>query len=251
MAVDLQPIGARGTAGAVLGQLADAIRRGDFATGDTLPSERDLAGQLGVSRQTVRKAVRSLADADVVELITGQGARSGARVKTSFVPLELDRVPRAAPSIGEVAEILEARRLFEPRVAVLAGFMLTAEDYDRIADVIALQRRETTLDGIRKLDIRFHLAVAAATHNGAIVTLMQTLMSQIDIARNVVTLDESSEARDTIDIHERTLKAIASRNQASIETIMDEHMRMLEQAWEDASGHALPRVVPSFLLGSS
>ncbi len=251
MSVDLQPIGARGTTGAVLGQLADAIRRGDLRVGDSLPSERDLAAQLGVSRQTVRKAVRSLVEADVLEMISGQGARSGARLKTTFVPLYLDRTPRAAPSIGEIAEILEARRLLEPRVAVLAGFMHDANDYDRIEAVIALQRQETTLAGIRQLDIRFHLAVAAATHNGAIIALMQTMMGQIDVARDVVTLDERSEARETLDMNERTLRAIASRDQASIEAVMDEHLRMLETAWEHSSGRALPRVVPSFLLGSS
>jgi GntR family transcriptional repressor for pyruvate dehydrogenase complex len=248
MNAELEPIGARGTSGAALERISEAIRQGEFMPGDRLPSERVLAQQLQVSRQTVRKAIQALVEAGVVEVLSGQGARSGARVRSNFVPLDVDRATMPMPNVGDVADVLEARRMFEPRVAVLAGFLMTNEDYDRIAEVLELQRAATTLHGIRQLDIRFHLAIAQAAHNQTIVEVMHTMMRRLDIARHVVTLDEADEACATIDIHERTLAALASRDQSRIEATMDEHLRMMEVAWERATGRALPRAVPSFLL---
>lgn len=246
MSVEFEPIGSRGTAGAATERIAAAIRQGRFRVGDRLPSERDLAQQMGVSRQTIRKAIHALADAGVLEILSGKGPRSGARVASDVVPLELGH-RMAPPNIGEIAGVLEARRLFEPRVAVLAGFLMNDQDYQAIHEVLELQRNAPDLEGVRDLDIRFHLAIARATHNRTVVVLMQALMEQLNVARDVVPLD-SEEALLTIAIHERTLEAIASRDQERIEAVMDEHLAMMEAAWQQASGRALPRTVPDFLL---
>lgn len=250
MTTELDPVGTRGATGAALERIAEAIRQGDFGPGDRLPSERALAQQLQVSRQTVRKAIHALAAAGVVEVVSGQGAHSGARVTTNYVPPDLDGGRQPPPNLGEIAGVLEARRMFEPRVAVLSGYLMTHEDYDRIAEVLEQQRRATTLDGIRQLDVPFHIAIAQATHNQTIVEVISTLMRHLDIARDVVTMDETDEARATIEIHERTLAAIASRDPRRIEATMDEHLRMMESAWEHATGRPLPRAVPDFLLSA-
>ncbi|WP_320671386.1 FadR/GntR family transcriptional regulator [Patulibacter defluvii] len=246
MSVEFEPIESRGTAAAAMERIAAAIRQGRFGIGDRLPSERDLAQQMGVSRQTIRKAIHALADAGVLEILSGQGARSGARVATDVVPLELG-ARATPPNIGEIAGVLEARRLFEPRVAVLAGFLMNDQDYQAINEVLELQRNARDLEGVRDLDVRFHLAIARATHNRTIVVLMQALMEQLNVARYVVPLDPDEDRR-TIEIHERTLEAIASRDQQRIESVMDEHLGMMEAAWQQASGRALPRTVPDFLL---
>ena len=241
MAANFQPLETQGTTDAVLRRIAAAISQGHFMPSDRLPSERDLAAQLGVSRQTARNAVRVLAEAGVVTVISGQGAGSGARVLSNYVPLDLVGADRPQPDFREVASVLEARRLLEPNVAVLAGFKMIDEDYDAMHEVIELQKAASDLEGIRSLDIRFHLAIAAAAHNRVITALMQDLMQRLDVARHVVSVDSETEARETIDIHERTLEAILSRDSERTERVMDEHLGMLEDAWELASSRALPR----------
>jgi len=244
MAAIFQPLDVQGTTDAVLQRIAAAISQGNFVPGDRLPSERNLAAQLAVSRQTARNAVKALVEAGVVTVISGRGAGSGARVVSNYVPVHLAGADRPQPDLREVASVLEARRLIEPNVAVLAGFKMIDEDCEAIQGVIELQKNAADLEGIRNLDIRFHLAIAAAAHNRVITALMQDLMQRLDVARHVVSVDSESEARETIDIHERTLEAIQSRDPRRIERVMDEHLRMLENAWELVSSRALPRYPP-------
>ena len=118
----------RGTVPQVVERIVEPIRLGRLRYGDRLPSERALAQQLGVSRETVRKAVRTLSEAGVVEVTSGKGSMSGIHVRSDLIPPELLHGPARVP-IGEISGVLEARRLFEPRVAQLAGLLATEEDF--------------------------------------------------------------------------------------------------------------------------
>jgi DNA-binding FadR family transcriptional regulator len=236
------PLGERGTTGAVVQRIASAIRSGHLAVGERLPSERALAAQLGVSRQTVRKAIRELVEAEILELRSGRGAH----VMSDVVPLTLPGAATGPPEVGEISGILEARRLFEPRVAVLAGFLMTDRDYAAMAEVID-EQRGADVETVRRLDLRFHLLIAQATHNPTVVALMQALLERLDVVRYIVPT-APGEAPETVRMHELTLEAIASRDHARIEATMDEHLRLMESAWESFSGRALPREVPDFLV---
>lgn len=236
-----QPVETHGTTTSALRRIAGAISQGLFLVGERLPSERDLAAQLGVSRQTVRNAIKILAEASTVRITSGRGAGSGAYVISNDVAFDLLSGGQPQPDFREVASVLEARRLIEPNVAVLAGFKMIDEDYDAMHAAIQLQKAAGDLETVRNLDIRFHLAIANAAHNQVVSSLMLDLMQRLDIARHVVSLDSETEARETIDVHERTLEAILSRNPERIEQVMDEHLSMMEKAWERASDRALPR----------
>jgi GntR family transcriptional repressor for pyruvate dehydrogenase complex len=236
----------RGSVQDVVADLSEAIRRGDLRFGDRLPAERTLATSLDVSRTTLRKGIRVLADAGVLEIRSGAGRRSGTVVRSELVPAEL--LGRAAAPIGEISGVLQARRLFEPRVAQLAGFAATEDDLGEIAQVLEQQREaaaEGDVDRVRGLDPSFHLAIARATHNETVVALMQTLLQRLDLPRRPTVAE--GEAEWTVEIHERTLAAIAGRDPYRIEVTMDEHLRMLERSWQHDNGRRLPREVPDFL----
>src|ERR1700733_13202713 len=121
-----QRIPGRATHHDVIAQLASAIQLGKLRFGDRLPSERILAEQFGVSRATVRKASQVLADATVLEIRSGRGRGSGIYVTSDVVPARLATSAEELP-LEEIAGVLEARRLFEPRVAQLAGFLATPD----------------------------------------------------------------------------------------------------------------------------
>jgi GntR family transcriptional repressor for pyruvate dehydrogenase complex len=241
-----EPVEARGTVRQVVERIAEPIRLGQLRFGDRLPAERSLAQQLGVSRETVRKAVRTLVDAGVLEVTAGRGSRSGIHVRSDLIPPDLLHGPASLP-IGEISGVLEARRLFEPRVAQLAGLLATEDDFAELQGVVDLQR-ELAGDPqrVRDLDAPFHLAVARATHNATVVALMQTLFQRLEVAKRFAI--EPGEAERAIDVHDRTLAAIMSRDLDAIERVMDEHLSILERAWAGESGRALPRKVPEFLL---
>jgi GntR family transcriptional repressor for pyruvate dehydrogenase complex len=232
----------------VVAQLSEAIQGGELRFGDRLPAERTLAAELDVSRTTLRKAIRQLAEAGVLQIRSGAGRRSGTIVRSELVPTELLRSTSSLP-LGEISGVLQARRLLEPRVAQLAGFAATADDLAELEQVIELQRGAIEdIDQVRRLDPSFHLAIARATHNETVVMLMQALLQRLDLTRAVAV--EEDEAERTIEIHERTLAAIAGRDPYRIEVTMDEHLRILERTWQLESGHTLPRQVPDFLQPS-
>jgi GntR family transcriptional repressor for pyruvate dehydrogenase complex len=240
-----QEIPGRATHHDVVAQLAGAIQLGSLRFGDRLPSERTLAEQFGVSRATVRKASQVLADASVLEIRSGRGSASGIYVRSDVVPASLTASGDELP-LEEIAGVLEARRLFEPRVAQLAGFLATPDDLGELERIIDAQRQVAadTMQ-VRGLDASFHLAIARATHNVTLVGLMQTLQQRLKLARHPLPLTE--EARVTIEMHERTLEAIATRDPDLIETTMLEHLGILEEAWRHQTGREIIRRAPDFL----
>jgi DNA-binding FadR family transcriptional regulator len=101
-------------------------------------------------------------------------------------------------------------------------------------------------DRFLQLDTQFHLRIAGATGNATIVSLMRMLLRQLEIVRDMA-LHEPPIAAWVIDIHERTLAAIRSAEQARIEIVMDEHLAAMERSWERETGRVLVRPIPDFL----
>ena len=110
-----EPVATRRTFEEAVEQIADKIKAGDLHTGDRLPSERDLAAQMRISRPTLREAIKALAEAGVLEVRRGQ---SGRHLVARVIPRSCwiaagDRLVSSG--------VLEARRLLEPRVASCRG----------------------------------------------------------------------------------------------------------------------------------
>lgn len=239
------PVRTRKTFEEAVAQIAEAVQAGDLRVGNRLPSERALAAQMQISRPTLREAIKVLADADVIEVRPGPGG--GMFVRTETVPTQVLE-ERSQLRVSEVSEVLEARRLLEPRVAQLAALYGTEHDFEVMRRTIE-EQRDARDDHVRflNLDLRFHLAMARATRNSTVVELMRVLLRRLEIARDMaVRGDHDSEW--AIAIHERTLAAIMSGDHDGIEAAMDEHMSYLEKIWEKESGRARLRQVPDFLL---
>src|SRR3954469_3135499 len=244
------PVSTRRTFEEAVEQIADKVRSGELHVGDRLPPERELAAQMRISRPTLREAVKALAEAGVLEVRRGQSG--GIFVASELVPRELLR-SRQEIRFGEVAGVLEARRLLEPRVAQLAAVHATDEDFAVMSQTIERQRELAASDDFLRhedlflqLDMKFHLALARATRNATIVALMRTLLRQLEIARDMA-MHAPLVPEWTIDIHSRTLAAVRAADFELIETVMDEHLAQLEQMWERETGRGLVRPLPDFL----
>jgi GntR family transcriptional repressor for pyruvate dehydrogenase complex len=238
-----EPVATRRTFEEALQQIADKIRAGDLHTGDRLPSERDLAAQMRISRPTVREAVKALAEAGVLEVRRGQ--TGGIFVRSELVPRDLVRLGWEV-RVSEVAGVLEARRLLEPRVAQLAAVHAGGEHFVAMQKTIDRQAELAGKPDFLRLDLAFHLGIAKATGNSTVVTLMRSLFRRLEIARDMA-MHAPTVPEWTIDIHKRTLDAIRSADFALIDEVMDEHLAQLEQVWEDETGRGMVRPLPDFL----
>jgi DNA-binding FadR family transcriptional regulator len=97
-----------------------------------------------------------------------------------------------------------------------------------------------------QLDLKFHIAVARATRNSTIVSLMRSLFRRLEIARDMAVHGDTV-PEWVLDVHERTLTAIRAADFAAIDSVMDEHLSQLEQVWERETGRGLVRPLPDFL----
>lgn len=248
MELSLTPIGRRRSFDGAVEQLAELIHLGELKTGDRFPSERELAASMEISRRTLREAVALLAEAGVLEVKPGHAG--GIFAATDHVPFDILR-SKSEMRIGEVAGILEARRLLEPRVVQLAAVHARDEDFADLRSIIEQQKTiakagQDGTDRMFQLDTQFHLRIAQASGNPTLFTLMKTVYRELETAHHFALRGEA-DPDWVIDIHERTLDAIRSADHHHIEEVMDEHLAANERGWEEVSRRALIREIPEFL----
>jgi GntR family transcriptional repressor for pyruvate dehydrogenase complex len=161
-------------------------------------------------------------------------------VATDVVPSDLVR-ERADMRLGEVASVLEARRLVEPGVARLAAQRADDSDLAALRRSIEAMRRIVDAgygpedeDHFLQVDVQFHLAIARAARNPTIERLMRMLFRELEIARDMAMHDDALVPEWTIGIHEETLEAIAARDPARLDDVMDRHIGRMEAAWKEA-----------------
>jgi DNA-binding FadR family transcriptional regulator len=178
-------------------RLLQTIRLGVLRPGESLPPERELATRLGVSRDTVREAIRSLADAGY--LVARRG-RYGGTFLSDELPAHTDGA--AGISREVIDDALRLREILEVGAARMAATRtLTASEreelWSRLTDV-----RAAKLDDYRRLDSRLHLAIAEAAGSPSLVPLvaenrmrLNGLLDQIPLlSRNIAHSDEQHEA---------------------------------------------------------
>lgn len=160
----------------VVEQIRRALALGRFSPGDMLPPERVLTQQLGVSRTVVREAIRVLEGEGLLEVT--RGASGGSKVLPPAAEQKLSEEELRA-QIEENEQVAEFRLANECAAARLAAANRSAEEAARIEELLA--RQEEVREAIEEsgdeadrarhtarfieLDNRFHMAIAAASHN--------------------------------------------------------------------------------------
>jgi DNA-binding FadR family transcriptional regulator len=233
------PVRTRRTFEEAAEQIADGVRNGQLHVGDRLPGERALAGQMEISRPTLREAIKVLVTAGVLEV--RRGADAGMFVATDVVPADLVR-ERSHRRVGEVAAVLEARRIVEPGVARLAAQRAADSDWSALERSIETMRRIVAAgygpgdeDRFLQLDVQFHLALARVAGNPTVERLMRMLFRELEIARDMA-MHEPLVPEWTIAIHEETLAAVRAGDLERVDEVMDRHLGRLESTWEEEAG---------------
>lgn len=169
-------------------QLRDAMATGALTPGMRLPPERTLAAQFGVSRNTLREALRSLESSGVLEL--RRGAHAGAYVRNSNGQGVMNGLMDMVKLGGVTPEQLtEARILVETAIVRAACDNCTPADIDALRENIALAARLHKEDRVQErieTNLDFHRLLARATHNPLLVTVMEAILEVVkDFARTL------------------------------------------------------------------
>ncbi|RZA29456.1 MAG: FadR family transcriptional regulator, partial [Lysobacteraceae bacterium] len=154
----------------VSSRIEELIRAENIQPGERLPAERELAGKLGVSRTSLREALIALELGGTVEVRGGSGVYVSEQAKPQA------EVPTAGPGPFEV---LAARRLIEVEVAALAAKHASDSAIDAILRAVEeMEQHHEERSGNESADRNFHLAIARATGNSAMVGVIEYLWSQ-------------------------------------------------------------------------
>jgi GntR family transcriptional repressor for pyruvate dehydrogenase complex len=204
------------------------IQRGQLRAGDRLPTERELAAELGVSRPSVRAALQSLAAVGVVKSRRRAGTflQQGTPVFDSQ-PLAM----LAALHDFTSAQMFEARNVLEVLAAGLAARRATAEQRLAMAEAVAgMFASFDDPQAFLRFDIRFHRAVAAGADNPVLATLVD-MASTLLYERRRSTITRARDLRDAAMEHQAIYDAIAKRRPAAARRSMNDHLRRALDGW--------------------
>ncbi len=213
-------------------QLGALIAAGEFPPGSRLPPERELAEKLGVSRASVREAVICLELSGAVEVRIGTGI--------FVLPTRAARADEPAQSTIDDApgpfEILAARALIEGEVASLAARTIRAPALAALRETIARMRAHGD-DAVRRdaADRAFHLAIAEATGNGALVLSVAALW---DLRRGKLWAATEQHFHTaglrakTLSDHAAIAAALAAHDAAGARTAMQRHLARVAREFQ-------------------
>lgn len=202
----------------VSSKIVELIRAENIQPGERLPSERDLALKLGVSRTSLREALIALELGGKVEV------RGGSGVYVSEQAMPVAEVPTAGPGPFEV---LAARRLIEVEMAALAAKHASDSAIDAIlVAVLEMEQHHEERSGNEQADRNFHLAIARATGNSALVGVIEYLWSQRgSLWHKLKEHFQTEELRQqTLLDHRNIFAAIAAHDQAGARSAMRAHL---------------------------
>ena len=208
----------------IVEQIRLLMRQGQLKPGDRLPPERDLCERFGVSRVTVREALRMLESAGLVEIRVG--ARGGAFVTAP----SSNRVGEGLAdlltlSVISAADVTEVRLILEVGNVPLVCERATEDDLAKLEKIceraeVAVRNGDYTMD----MSLEFHTAVAQATHNPALEMLVESFRGPI-----LMSLKEAKEVAPEMGglgskEHERFVQAVRRRDADGAARIMREHL---------------------------
>lgn len=211
-------------------KITERYLTGNLKQGERLPSERELASQLNVSRTTIREALRTMEQNGVIEIRQG----GGSYVKISdFQSRKEEIIAAVKAETPLVYETLELRRALEVESAFLAAKRAASADLEKLRTALnnmaqSLQDPELGL----KADLDFHIGIVEATHNSIFIQLIHTIsghMKDTIRATQKHRFKDSSRYGDTLDEHKEIYLAIASGNANKAKDLMEEHITRIRE----------------------
>lgn len=220
----------------VVRQIEQLILRGILQPGERLPSERDMAEKLGVSRPSLRDAIADLAERGLLTSRAGSGVFVAEVLGSAFSPALIQLF---ATHDEAVFDYIAFRRDMEGMAAERAARLGSETDLRVIATIFqkmeaAHQKRDPTDEA--QLDAEFHMAIIEASHN---VIMLHMLRSMFDLLRQGVFYNRQVMFKNRmtreqlLDQHRAMNTAVQARDPAAARAAVEAHLNFVEQALVD------------------
>ncbi len=211
----------------IVQQIEESILNGQLKPGDQLPAERELAQQFGVSRPTVREAVKALREKGLVEAYSGKGTfvTNGT---SQAIRQSLDLMVKIGQPDGLVS-LVEVREILEPEIAARAATRVEEQDLASMREAIAIMdRSRQDPDAFIEADLDFHLALAEAAGNPIILSLIDSIVGVLWEQRMRIFGVQGGPQRGQYH-HKRILDAIKRHDPEAARQAMRAHLQQVRE----------------------
>ncbi|OOM79725.1 FadR/GntR family transcriptional regulator [Clostridium sp. BL-8] len=215
----------------VIEEIKNKIKSGDIKKGDRLPSEREMAESLGVSRTSVREALRALEVVGLVE--SRQGA--GNYIKTNFdnslfEPISvMFMLQESSPK-----EMYDLRETLELQCARLSAKNIEDNELDLLTAILDRMYIAESEEESLKLDIKFHYLIAKSTRNVLLLNVLDVISQLVDefIQKfRMQILHAGNTKENLLEIHENIVRALKLRDESKAYNAMLEHFELIRKAY--------------------
>lgn len=233
----LQPLEARDKAQLLVERITKAVAEGLLKPGDQLPSEREMAEELAVSRSIVREALSALGATGLIARRVGRG---------NFIADVPDPMVLRARALGfldsspDPYEVWLAREALEPALSELIVGNASIEDFGKLALALnALTQACETQDwgGYFSADQQFHASLVACTHNTCVMQAMERLLSEMQAPlwktlKQSYFLENPMNAETSVEDHKLILAAVLERDGPELGASLKKHFQDLRSVLE-------------------
>ncbi len=218
------PVSPGRTSGLIVEQIRWLVRQGQLLAGDRLPSERELCDLFGVSRVTVREALRVLESSGLLDVRVGAKggafvtAPSGERIRDGIADL-------LTMSSLSAAEVTEAREVLEMGIVPLVCSRATDDDLDDLDELVLAARRALKADDYTMaMSTEFHVRVAQSAHNGAVELIIESFRGALLLSMEQARRTAPEMGRKGVEEHAAFVAAVRRRDAERASTIMFDHL---------------------------
>jgi len=191
----------------IIDTVKKSIENRELQPGDPFPSENEMVQMLGVSKSSVREAVKVLEAMNVVEIKKGKGTFVRSSTPAQVInPLLFSLLLQQGPN----DEIYELRRMFEPAYTLLAMQKALPEDIEHIKQTLQVFK-EAVDNGAQsvKMDVAFHKAILDATHNDFVIKIGEVI-TQLFVAS--IGMNLSSDPKRSVEMHENIYRSLIMKD---------------------------------------
>ena len=211
----------------VVNHIRNLLENGTLQPGEKIPSERDFARSLKISRASLRTGINYLAAMGVIKV------RHGVGTFVADGPAEFDKASlriMGALHGFQSWQMFEARLILESHLAELAAERSQQEHHAALSEEVA--EMFAAIDSPSEYlvhDVLFHRIISQASGNPILAALMETITSALYDDRRK-TVEHSLDLRESAEMHREIYRAIRSRKPAEARKLMEQHLRMAETA---------------------
>jgi len=210
----------------VVEQIQLLIKDGQLKVDERLPAERELAESLGVSRPSIREAMRILESLGVVTVKSGSGAYLNSKYLSADDLIQLQETVEKFTFL----EVVEARKIIEGEIALLAAKNATIQDLANIRESLNKMELMTGAENAFLLaDYSFHMAIADAAKNRVLKEMLKTTRSRL-MEVNLVVVKAPNQIAAVRAIHKKILDSLVARDGDKARSYMLEHLGIIGEA---------------------